>query len=261
MDLIIHTQRRILLASLSNGNQPLGELSVSQRNEFPISLQFVEDGANVGDPLVVVPIPAPYTRAVISARPNDNLADADLLFFVDEFTPVGSGQNLRYTGTLDTLTAPIAGLFAGSTTKGRAACLLDIDLLVTSDPGEGRRTIIPQRDLFIYRTIWQGTENVPTTDVPAYPAPSQLLLTSDLGSSVPELRLGITTLTGGGATALDGIATTNLTTPRALFLIRPGEPLACYQLEAGTAAESVPNIIRPDDFHATTNAKIWVRKL
>jgi hypothetical protein len=80
-------------------------------------------------------------------------------------------------------------------------------------------------------------------------------------SSVPLLRLDLTTLTGGGATALDGIPTTNLTTPRALFLIRPGEPLSCYQLEAGTAAESAPAIIRPDDFHATNNAKIWVRKL
>jgi hypothetical protein len=80
-------------------------------------------------------------------------------------------------------------------------------------------------------------------------------------SSVPLLRLDLTTLTGGGPTALDGIATTTLTPPRALFLIRPNEPLACYQLEAGTTAESVPNIIRPDDFHAVTNAKIWVRKL
>jgi hypothetical protein len=80
-------------------------------------------------------------------------------------------------------------------------------------------------------------------------------------SSVPLFRLDLTALTGGGPTALDGIATTTLTPPRALFLIRPNEPLACYQLEAGTAAESVPNIIRPDDFHAGTNAKIWVRKL
>jgi hypothetical protein len=110
-----------------------------------------------------------------------------------------------------------------------------------------------------------GNPGTPTT--PDYTAWSKLeadarfIQSANLGSSVPELRLGITALTGGGPTALDGIPTTNLTTPRALFLIRPNEPLACYQLEAGTAAESVPNIIRPDDFHAVTNAKIWVRKL
>jgi hypothetical protein len=80
-------------------------------------------------------------------------------------------------------------------------------------------------------------------------------------SYVAPMRLDIITLTGGGATALDGIPTTNLTTPHAIFLILPNEPLSCYQLEAGTTAESVPNIIHPDDFHAVTNAKIWVKKL
>ncbi len=260
MDLIIHTQRRILLASLSNGTQPLGELSVSQRNEFPISLQFVTDGANVGDPLAVVPIPEPYTRAVLSARPNDNLSSGDLLFFVEDFTPVGSGQDLRYTATLDTLTAPIAALFTGSATKGRAACLLDIDLLVSSDPADGRRTIIPQRDLWIYRTIWQGTENVPTTDVPAYPGPSQIIVQSQLGSIVPNLRLDITALTGGGGAALDGIATAPLDPPYIIAVIIAGA-LRFYVLSASDAAEAAPGIIRPDDYAPETNEKVWTQVL
>ena len=65
----------------------------------------------------------------------------------------------------------------------------------------------------------------------------------------------VTGLTGGGATNLDGIATTSLTTKMAALKIAGA--LAFYRLEAGTDAESSPTVIRPDDYNGATNAKVW----
>jgi len=70
----------------------------------------------------------------------------------------------------------------------------------------------------------------------------------------------ITSLTGGGATALDGIATVG----------RPGLLVMCYvsgemqtwRLFTGTDAENPSaGIVRPDDYHATSNPQVWKRLL
>jgi hypothetical protein len=66
----------------------------------------------------------------------------------------------------------------------------------------------------------------------------------------------ITGLTGGGATNLDGIATTSLVTS-VLVAIKIAGAISFYRLEAGTDAESSPTVIRPDDFNAVSNAKVW----
>lgn len=68
----------------------------------------------------------------------------------------------------------------------------------------------------------------------------------------------ITALTGGGATALDGIATTGLSVPRIVSLYLSSQ-MHFWRLESGTTAEDGVGIVRPDDYHATTNAKIWKR--
>jgi hypothetical protein len=65
----------------------------------------------------------------------------------------------------------------------------------------------------------------------------------------------ITGLTGGGAGNLDGIATTTITT--AFKAVKIAGALAFYRLEAGTDAESSPDVIRPDDYNGASNAKVW----
>jgi len=68
----------------------------------------------------------------------------------------------------------------------------------------------------------------------------------------------ITGLTGGGATNLDGIATVSLDVGL-MRAIRTGTRTThLYQLVAGAAAEDSPNIILPDDYNASTNAKFWL---
>lgn len=76
----------------------------------------------------------------------------------------------------------------------------------------------------------------------------------------------ITGLTGGGATNLDGLTTTDVTvgcsaliTPTIGGLVIP----KTFRLIAGTTAENADPaagalVIRPDDYNASTNAKVWV---
>lgn len=67
---------------------------------------------------------------------------------------------------------------------------------------------------------------------------------------------GVTTLTGGGATRLDGQATTATAvgTKRAVYV---SDKLYIYELVSGTDAENSPFIIRPDDYNGTSNTKVW----
>jgi hypothetical protein len=71
----------------------------------------------------------------------------------------------------------------------------------------------------------------------------------------------ITGLTGGGSTKLDGIATTALAVRSLVHVMREVdglERLETWRLAAGTDAEDAAGgIIRPDDYHASTNAKVW----
>jgi hypothetical protein len=80
----------------------------------------------------------------------------------------------------------------------------------------------------------------------------------------------VTGLTGGDNTKLDGYATTDVLVGFAAFLpglLIGGVPTAkMFQLITGTAAENADPaagklIIRPDDFDADTNPKVWEEKL
>lgn len=173
MELIVHLPSGALLASRTS-KTPLASLDVTQRNELACRVWFVQDGPDVSQPLVAATIPAPYTRLVLSARPNDSLAGETLVFFLDDFTETGEGDDLHYTGTLNTATAAAAELFTNPTRR-RHACYLDLDLLVTADPEDGRQTLVKQREFFLYRAIWQGSEGVDPDAEPAYPPPSEIV--------------------------------------------------------------------------------------
>lgn len=71
---------------------------------------------------------------------------------------------------------------------------------------------------------------------------------------------GITDLVGGGATKLDGYVTVGKGS--LLFFVNSVVySFGLWEKIAGTSAEDVGNgIIRPDDYNASTNAFIWVRR-
>jgi len=93
----------------------------------------------------------------------------------------------------------------------------------------------------------QGSEGVPVDSTPAYPAPGL----------IPLWLVNITSLTGGGATALDSLATASGLYNDKLVIIFNGGAAKFYTLVSGTDAEASPTVIRPDDYASSTNEKVW----
>ena len=73
-------------------------------------------------------------------------------------------------------------------------------------------------------------------------------------------RPDLTALDTGVVTSLDSITTAEVVlTGTVLFLVISGVP-QYWRLVLGTDEESIPNgFIRPYDYHATTNARVWSR--
>jgi hypothetical protein len=70
---------------------------------------------------------------------------------------------------------------------------------------------------------------------------------------------GVTALTGGGATSLDGVLTAPVTVPQ-VYVLSIGNSSQLWALVAGTDAEdSAAGVVRGDDFNALTNAKVFKR--
>lgn len=83
------------------------------------------------------------------------------------------------------------------------------------------------------------------------------------GTGYMRVETGITGLTGGGATKLDGLVTANGTYPVGIcvFLLISGVP-QIWQLTSGTTAEDAANgIVRPDDYATSTNQKVWLQRM
>jgi hypothetical protein len=89
---------------------------------------------------------------------------------------------------------------------------------------------------------------------------SEKLSTSDARSQYVGNRSGITGLTGGTSTDLDGIATagTSAFPIGGVVVVEVSTGVIVpYRLYSGADSEDSPNVIRPDDYAASTNEKVW----
>jgi len=90
---------------------------------------------------------------------------------------------------------------------------------------------------------------------------SDVIVAGNLSTSSPQsfgyFNGVVTGYTGGGSTNLDGVATINRGVPQLLAFDHASFGGKVYKLRAGTDAEASPSIIRPDDYNASTNAKVW----
>jgi hypothetical protein len=77
------------------------------------------------------------------------------------------------------------------------------------------------------------------------------------GITCADFRSGITALTGGGSSALDGVVTVGVAAGYLIAFEISGQGVKHYRLRAGTTAEASPGIIRPDDYAGGTNEKYW----
>jgi hypothetical protein len=133
---------------------------------------------------------------------------------------------------------------------------LNCSFEITFQPGGSgpwRSSLLPV-GLVLHHDILGGSEGTPT----AADDPTEYLLKTAGIEWLPT----ITSQVGGTSADLDGIPTPSRTintlvafydTDAAANIVR------IYRLQAGTDAESAPDVIRPDDYATTTNERVWVQ--
>lgn len=162
-----------------------------------------------------------------------------------------------YTGTLDLNTNEIdTALNRDDANAGNDVASLACSFELTYQPSGsgGWRSSVEPVEFTIYHDILVGDEATPTNAGD----PTQYLLKASGIEWLPTTTSQI----GGTAADLDAIATVGVTVGK-LVMFKDADSadlLRTYQLTAGTDAESAPAVIRPDDYNASTNAKVWKQR-
>ena len=141
--------------------------------------------------------------------------------------------------------------FLGSSVS--AFSTLELEL---TDSSSNVRTV-GQIDCMIRNEAIDEASTIPTP----FPNIGSYLTATQVNQNFVQNRFQVTALDGGG-TALDGIPTGTTALPTvptdALVAIELGGDIFFYELVAGTDAESLPDVVRPDDFATTTNERVWL---
>ena len=235
-----------------------------------LQVVFLENGvtpATIGDPGAL--------EIQIGIKPRNQFDRSYLAHSADWSMPSEGDDTPTYECALSFNTLQLnSALNVGSPT---AEELSEITLMgeITWREGAGEPTSTRTFLVVVENDVNRGTEGVPVSAEPAYPAATLIEVKAnkgaangyaplDAGGKVPVAHLPggilidptITTLTGTGTNALAAIVSTTLPLDRVLGIVNGGT-LAFYQLKSGTSATVSPGIIRPNDYHATTNAKFW----
>jgi hypothetical protein len=92
------------------------------------------------------------------------------------------------------------------------------------------------------------------------PPDGETYLTAEQAAALLSARVGFRSgfiaLTGGTSDSLDFFVTVGVVAGYMVPVVID-DRLSLYVLEAGTDAELVPWVVRPDDYAATTNEKVW----
>lgn len=158
-----------------------------------------------------------------------------------------SSNNLKipdyFQGTLSAATAGVDDILAGATS---ATVTFEVELEeVASQPV----TACSRTDAVFYADLIRNNPGQ-STGLENFPTDMEVVNFSNI----------TTAYTGGAASALDAIVTTTKTANYYLEFVHTTDGPRAYQLTAGTDAESSPDIIRPDDYNASTNAKVWLSR-
>ena len=152
-----------------------------------------------------------------------------------------------WSARLDCNTRGLLDFLGGAVSEGST---LELQLV---DASQNVRTV-GQIPCTIRNEAIDEASTIPT------PFPSYLTATQ-VNQNFVQNRFQVTALDGGG-TALDGIPTGTTALPTvptdALVAIELGGDIFFYELVAGTDAESLPDVVRPDDYAASTNERVWL---
>lgn len=206
-------------------------LFLTQNDDYPFQLFMVQPTRYLGSRY-----PFSYTEAsgegtcIVSLR--DVMGAPLTLASTEPMTPIVNG----FEGLLHLNTAEVTTFLSGRPELDAAFCIDMID-------GSGNR-ISPFRRSVVLRATDSGAAT--STQVP--------------GVIYNPAIIG---LTGGGLTNLDGIVTTAKPIGSLQILTRQVSGVwveSTWKLIAGTTSEDEDGgVVRPDDYAASTNEKVWVR--
>lgn len=180
--------------------------------------------------------------------PTEGEFDGDPLIVVTAWTNASTGVYTASALVSSTEIDTFVGK-GGDSTDDKTQPLTVADIYFTVDDA---RTFSDTFPLRLKNNVGRSDDGTPT----AVADPGAWLQTNGLRN--PGYW---TAYTGGTSTSLDGVETADDATATGHVIITAilGD-LATWQLQAGTAAENpTGGIVRPDDYHATTNARVWVR--
>lgn len=209
------------------------EISLKWRSREPVRIQFTRAGT-------AELLAAGYGLALYLAK------DGDLLAEVVDWTTPGTVAGW-YEGTIILHTAALTTAFEEETvTKITSA----IELHKWAS-GQASTPAISDNDVLAH---------IARPAIEPEPASEEVLTGGEewLEARAPRWYPGITGLTGGGSTKLDGLVTDGKSS--LLSTIYVSSELQDWLLISGTDAENAAaGIVRPDDYAAETNEQVWIR--
>jgi hypothetical protein len=219
----------------TNQLTPFGaeEISLKWRSREPVRIQFTRAGT-------LELLASGYGLALYLAKEGDLLAE------VTDWTAPGTVSGW-YEGTLILHTAALTAAFEEETVTKITS---SIELHKWAS-GQASTPAISDNDVLAH---------IARPAIEPEPASEEVLTGAEdwLAARSPRWYIGITGLTGGGSTKLDGIITAGKSS--LLTTIYVASELQDWLLLSGTDAENAAaGIVRPDDYAASTNEQVWKR--
>jgi hypothetical protein len=189
----------------------------------------------------------------IGIKEDGVYSDGDLL--ASNSTWTNNAGAFTYTGYLDLNTEEIdTALLRDDANDANdvESLMCNFELTYQIGGSGGWRSSIDPVPFTLYHDLIVGDEATPTSAAD----PDEYLLKASAIEYLPT----VTSLTGGTSADLDAVPTVAVTVGKVIGIIDADaspDALRVYRLEAGTTAESSPDVIRPDDYATTTNEKVW----
>ncbi len=118
---------------------------------------------------------------------------------------------------------------------------------------DGSQRTVSSAPITIVNVVYDDESVLPSVE-------EDFLTETETNSQFIRVRTDITGETGGTSTDLDSIVTASGIVPRTLFLPNLGNGQMWLRV-SGTESESAGQIVRPDDYAASTNEQYWIRLL
>lgn len=189
----------------------------------------------------------------IGIKASGDYHDGDLLSGTSSFTEDTVAKTYTFDLSLNTTEINTALNRDDSDDTNDTAAIENalFEMTYKASPTAGVQSSIDDIDVTIKHDVLSGSEGTPASAA----TPSDYALTSDTIEFLPAVN----SQTGGTAADLDSVATTSRTVGEgvAFFDDDASSTFRVYELVSGTDAESAPDTIRPDDYAASTNEKVW----